>query len=168
MADRINGNSSGQDLPNLRKANVMIKERQKVLSEILDITLKIRDEAERNEEDSDIKIDALADARGALVERLVNVEAAARHYAAALGGEEARLFEAAKKPGGELYKVLADINRILADIKTAESVSLEKIKILMDDVKEKISAAKERRAIMEKYTDSEDEDASGVLLSEKK
>lgn len=175
--------SGGDIVKNIAALN---EKKLNILREILDISLKIKDEAEnassssnsnsnsssnedqdsraefesQAESDSDNSINnitSLVDFREELVEELKNISLSLKNYAAELRGRDPGVFEKSD-----------DVKIVLDAIKAADEANAVIISGLMAEVKEKVKAVKENRALMDKYAGGEPAAAAGTFLNEKK
>lgn len=170
---------------NLKNIRALGEEKLNILGEILDISLKIKDEADKaleeerrgyliepeSQEESETdeaigNITALVDFREELIEKIKNIDLSAKHCISQIRGRDlgARL---------ELEKFekdfSADMRAVLDGIKSADEVSAGRLSELMSGIKAKINAVKENRALMNKFVSTNEAlSSSGTLLSEKK
>jgi len=154
-----------------------------ILKEILDISLKIKDEAEKaagadqnfrpefdskEESEADASIEnivSLVDFREELVEKTKNIELSIRHYSAELKERDPAGFAAYEKTGN---KTASEIKTVLDGVKTADEISGAAISGLMAGIKDKSKAVKDNRVLMDKYTGGGEVSAAGTFFSEKK
>lgn len=155
-----------KDSQNARNILSLNKEKLGILKEVLDVSLKIKDETESGGEDAPDNIASLADKREELVEKIKNIDLAVRHYSSELRGHNPVMFDELQKNG--LSETLSDIRSVLNGIKAADEMNFEKIPHLMENLREKIKAAKENRTLMDKFLGGGEISSSGTLLSEKK
>lgn len=144
----------------------LCKEKLSVLKEILDVSLKIKDETESGGEDAPENIASLTDIREKLVEKIKNIDFTVRHYSSELRGHNPEMFEELQK--NEMPEILSDIRVVLNGIKAADDMNFEKIPVLMKDLQEKIKSAKENRVLVNKFLGDGEMSSSGNLLSNKK
>ena len=141
------------------------EEKLNILKEVLDISLKIKDEAEkasREESEADASIEnivSLIDFREELVEKINNIGLSIRHYAAERRSSGREITE---------DKITAEIKTVLDGIKAADEANAQKISAIMEIIKAKIKAVKDNRALMDRYVGDNEMPSSGTLLSEKK
>ena len=155
------GITDNQNFKNLLKSN---KEKLGVLRKILEVSLRIKDEADSGGEDAPDNIAAHADAREELIEKMKNIDLAVKHYGSELSGFNI----AGLPPESELSKVLAEIKTVLDAIKSADEINRERLSFLMQGIKQKIKAVKENRTLMDKFMGDGEMSSAGTLLSEKK
>ena len=169
---------------NLKNIFALSEEKLNILKEILDISLKIKDEADnasrawaegesrvefesRTEFETDgaiEKISALADFRGELVEKIKNIDLSVKHYGSLLRGQDIKTleeFETQSEPA-----INAKI--VLDGIKSADDANSRLISDLMAEMKDKIKFVRENRALMDKFVGDGEISTAGTLLSEKK
>jgi len=142
------------------------EEKLSVLKEFLGFLNKIKEEACSGKEDAPENIAALADLCGNLVEKIQNIDLTLRHYSAEIGEINNKMPTNGLQKG-KLSEIQTDINKVLADIKIADAVNSEKISLLMKELQEKYKAAKEKRILIDKFTNREVSE-SGTLLDIKK
>jgi len=154
-----------------------------ILKKILDISLKIKDEADKasgadkelrpefdskaeSEADASIEnIVSLVDSREELVEKAKNIELSVRHHAAQLRARGPAEYAAYEKT---VSKTAAEIKTVLDGIKAADEISGAAISGLMAAIKDKTKAVKDNRALMDKYTGGGEISAAGTFFNEKK
>ena len=152
--------SGNRNFNNLLASN---REKLDALKKILEVSLRIKDEADSGADDAPDNIAALADAREELVEKTGNIDLAVKHYGSELRG----LKISELPPQNELSKVLSEIKNVLDAIKSADEINRGKITALMAGINKKIKAVKENRTLMDKFLGGE-MSSTGTLLSEKK
>jgi hypothetical protein len=162
---------------NIKSILSLSGEKLGVLKEILDITLKIRDEADKayqtdDDDGADGAIENIAsfvDSREELIEQIRNIELSVKHYGKqqrALEGGAAALEELEKTD--KFISTAAEISGVLENIRTADDEGSQKIAAVMAVIKEKIKAVKSNHAIMDRYVGDNEAPAAGTLLNEKK
>ena len=169
---------------NLENIFALSEEKLIILKEILDISLKIKDEADnasrigteseariefesQTEFETDNAIEniaALADFREELVDKIKNIDLSVKHYGSLLRGQELKALEEFDRKSG----FAAEIKIVLDGIKSADEINSRLISALMAGMKDKIKFVKENRTLMDKFVGDNEISPAGTLLSEKK
>ena len=168
-------NAGNQSSKNILSVLSLNEEKLNILKEILDISLKIKDEADKayqtdDDDEADGAIENIAsfvDAREEFIENIQNIELSLKHYGEQLREEDAAAFENLQKADG-FTKTAAEIRNVMESIRTADEAGSRKIADAMTDIKAKIKAVKDNRALMDRYVGDNEMPQSGTLLSEKK
>ena len=162
----INSSRNLEDIINLTEEKLI------ELREILNISLKIKDEAEKNGENAAENIDALADLRGISIEKIKSLDLKLKRYNAELcrqNIEQEVKQEEDDEQTRSLRKITANIKIVLCEIKSADEINSHKIKLLISELKTKIKSVNDNRALMSKFTDDGGGDIrAGSLFNEKK
>ncbi|MCL2096324.1 MAG: hypothetical protein FWH10_05390 [Oscillospiraceae bacterium] len=149
-------------------------EKLNILREILDISLKIKDEAGKaletpddDEADEAVEnIGSLVNLREELTEETGNIELSLKHYGARLKDFGSDIFDISKS--AELKKFADDTQTTLDAIKDAGEESSRRIAELMGVIKAKIKSVKNNKALMDRYVGGNETNPPGTLMSEKK
>jgi len=188
-------NEKDRNLDNLNNIIEQSREKLSVLKEILNVSLKIKDEAEKfradfEDENAVDNIVSLTDLREELVNKIKNTDLALKHYYHKLNEEDIKIYnkikksvsenqkisksasasasESAERQAYELYKILSEIKIVLDGIKSADEMNSERIIALTENIKAKIKIVKDNRTLMGKFVGDDDSFSAGTLLSEKK
>ena len=166
---------------NLKKLLGIYDDRLKILKEIGSMSLRIKEEMEKNREEAAEAVDSLTEERGVLLEKIKEAGMASRHSEAQLDENQKEIIKKVKsavKSGAQpafeqkwamhLFKSLLEYKAELKSIKAADEKNAEDIKALMEEIKTKMKSVKENKRMMDKFSDDFSEASVGVLMKEKK
>ena len=173
--------TGGQDRAGVKKLLEIYSGRLKIQKELKDMSLKMKEEMEKNHEESAEAVDILTEQRDVLIEKIKEADTAARYGEDLLSEKHTRIIKEVKyavknntEPApvpewaGWLYKNLSEYKSGAAEIRALDEKNAETIKILMETIKGKIKGVKENKNITSKFSDDFTELSIGTFMNEKK